>query len=139
LSRGVRLWVFGLLALLCVPAIIGFDVWPLTGWRLFSLSRDATQNEWALDAETGDGIVRVDLEQLPLAFRNAAWPLDHSLHASKRRRGEICFALFEGVRDAVPDAAGLTIVRLHRHMTDAGIEDTEETWTRCGWSTYPPS
>lgn len=135
----VRVFVYGLLVLLCIPAIVGFDVWPLTGWRLFSLSRDATQNEWALDAETADGTVRVDLEQLPLAFRNAAWPLDHALHASERRRGEICTALFEGVRDAIPDAEALTVVRLHRTMTDRDIVDTDEPWTHCGWSSYPPS
>lgn len=132
-----RAWVYLLLTLFCVPGIIGFDVWPLTGWRLFSLSRTLTQIEWALDAETAEGKVRVDLEELPLAFRNAAWPLDRAVHSVPRRRGEICSALFEGVRDAVPEATGLTVVRVYRRMTDDGMVEADETWTRCGWSRHP--
>jgi hypothetical protein len=130
-TRGARLWVYALLVLLLVPGVIGFDAWPLTGWRLFSLSRDADQNEWGLDAETPDGVQRVDLEQLPLAYRNAAWPLDHALHASDRRKAEICDALAIGVRHAVPDATALVVVRLHRHMTDDGPVDTPERWVTC--------
>jgi hypothetical protein len=127
-----RAWVAVLLVLLIVPGVIGFDAWPLTGWRLFSLSRDADQNEWALEAETNGGRQRLDLEQLPLAFRNAAWPLDDSLHASDARRREICDALLVGVRAAVPQATALTIVRLHRHMElDGEAADEPEAWTRC--------
>jgi len=130
--RVARIWAAVLLTLLIVPGVVGFDVWPLTGWRLFSLSRDADQNEWALDAETPDGTVRVDLEDLPLAFRNAAWPLDHSLHASDDRKQEICDALLVGVHDAIPDASTLAVVRLHRHMSTAGdVTDTSEPWVTC--------
>ena len=131
MSRVARAWVALLLALLVVPGIVGFDIWPLTGWRLFSLARDSTQNEWALDAETPTGATRVDLEELPLAFRNAAWPLDDALHASTARRRAICEALLDGVRDAIPDATGLAVVRLRREMTVEGIIDTPDPWTRC--------
>jgi hypothetical protein len=133
ITRAQRAWVVGLLVLLLVPGVVGFDVWPLTGWRLFSLSRDADQNEWALDAGTPDGVQRVDLEQLPLAFRNAAWPLDHALHASDARKREICDALLSGVQDAMPRATGLTVTRLHRHMDDRGhVTDVDEAWAHCG-------
>ena len=79
ITKAQRVWVAVLLVLLLVPGLIGFDVWPLTGWRLFSLARDGDQNEWALEALTPAGIELVDLEDLPLAFRNAAWPLDLAL------------------------------------------------------------
>lgn len=115
-SSGRKLWVYGLLALLCIPGVIGFDAWPLTGWRLFSLSRDGSQTEWALDAETPAGVVHVDLEQLPLAFRNAAWPLADLPSASDARREAVCVALLHGVREAVPDATALVVVRERQEM-----------------------
>jgi hypothetical protein len=132
-TRVQRAWVYALLLLLLVPGVIGFDAWPLTGWRLFSLSRDADQNEWMLEAITPAGLEVVDLEQLPLAYRNAAWPLDHSLRAGDARRAEICAALLEGVREAIPDATGLMVVRVARHMTDDGpIDRDAEEWASCG-------
>jgi hypothetical protein len=133
ITKAQRVWVALLLVVLVVPGLIGFDVWPLTGWRLFSLARDGDQNEWALEALTPAGIELVDLEDLPLAFRNAAWPLDHALHASDARKHEICDALVVGVRRAVPDATALMIVRLHRHMDgDGDVVDTPEEWVTCG-------
>ena len=48
--------------------------------------------------------VPLPLEELPLAYRNAAWPLDHARTASTERRSEICEALLVGVREA--DAVG---------------------------------
>ena len=102
MTTGVKVFVYGLLALLCIPALVGFDVWPLTGWRLFSLSRDATQIEWALDARTPTGLIHVDLEQLPLAFRNAAWPLAHLPKASASRKAAVCDALLDGIRTSIP-------------------------------------
>lgn len=134
-TRVQRAWVGLLLVLLVVPGVIGFDLWPLTGWRLFSLSRDADQNEWELEAILDDGSLEVvDLEQLPLAYRNAAWPLDHARRASTPERTEICEALLVGVGEAVPGASGLVIERVARHMTDDGpVDRSAEEWVVCGW------
>jgi hypothetical protein len=131
ITRVQRAWVVIVLAALLVPGLIGFDVWPLTGWRLFSLSRDADQDGWALEALTPAGVELVDLEELPLAYRNAAWPLDHARGADAARRSEICEALLVGVRRAVPDATALMVLRLHRLMTDHEIVDTPEEWVTC--------
>ena len=106
-----------LLALLIVPGVIGFELWPLTAWRLFSLSRDADQTEWALHVVTADGVTQpVDLEELPLAYRNAAWPLAELPGASEARQREVCAALLVGVRDVVSDARTLTLVRQRAHL-----------------------
>lgn len=133
ITRVQRAWVAVLLALLAVPGIIGFDLWPLTGWRLFSLSRDADQSEWVLEAVVDDGLEVVDLEQLPLAYRNAAWPLDQARRAPMPRRTDICEALLVGVRQAVPDVNALMIVRAAMHMTDDGpVVRHAEEWVTCG-------
>lgn len=128
--RVQRAWVATLLVLLLVPGVIGFDLWPLTGWRLFSLSRDATQTEWALDVDGRE----VDLEQLPLAFRNAAWPLAELPGASAGRQRAVCEALLDGVRAAMPDAEELALVRERRRMRSAAdpvITEDREVIERC--------
>ena len=114
--RTARIWVVALLTLLVVPGVVGFDVWPLTAWRLFSLSRDESQSEWALDARTPDQTRTVDLEELPMAYRNAAWVLDDVPGASPARRDAICGALLDAVREVVPGATGLRLVRERQRM-----------------------
>lgn len=127
ITRVQRGWVVLLLVLLVVPGVIGFDLWPLTGWRLFSLSRDAEQTEWALDVDGRE----VDLEELPLAYRNAAWPLAE-MGSSESRQQEVCDALLVGVRDRYPDAATLDLVRERRTMTDDGVVEDREVVQSCG-------
>ena len=41
-TTGQRRFVGVILALLVVPGLGGFELWPLTGWKLFSANRDAT-------------------------------------------------------------------------------------------------
>ena len=135
--RVVRVWVGVLLTLLIVPGVIGFDVWPLTGWRLFSLARDGAQTEFALDVRVAgdDALQEIDLEQLPLAFRNAAWPLAELPGAPPARRRAVCEALLDGVRDVFPDAEELALVRERRAMRsadDPDITEDREVIERCG-------
>jgi hypothetical protein len=135
ITRLQRAWVVVLLVLLVVPGVIGFDLWPLTGWRLFSLSRDATQTEWALDARRGDAFEEIDLEQLPMAFRNAAWPMATLPSASPTRRTELCEALLLGVRSAITDVRELALVREVRHLEvvdgEESISEEREVLVRC--------
>lgn len=126
--RVQRTWVATLLVLLVVPGVIGFDLWPLTGWRLFSLSRDRAQTEWALDVRVAgdERFEEIDLEQLPLAYRNAAWPLAELPGASPARQRAVCQALLRGVRDVMPEAEELALVRERRRMASADEPDIAE-------------
>jgi hypothetical protein len=110
--RPARWLVGGLLALLLVPGLIGFDAWPLTGWRLFSLARDETQTRWVIEAVDDDGSARiVDLEELPLRYRHAEWPMADLPGASTERRQAVCEALLGAVVDVEPTTAELHIAR----------------------------
>lgn len=106
-------WLVGaLFALLLVPGLIGFDAWPLTGWRLFSLARDETQTLWVLEAVDDDGSSRVvDLEELPLRYRHAEWPMAELPGASPERRQAVCEALLGPVVDVEPGTDELRIAR----------------------------
>jgi hypothetical protein len=118
-------WLVGaLLVLLLVPGLVGFDLWPLTGWRLFSLARDETQTLWVLEAVDGDGSSRlVDVEELPLRYRHAEWPMADLPGASTARRQSVCEALLGAVVDVGPSIAELRIAR-----DRARLEEGDGEW-----------
>lgn len=117
--RSARILVAILFVLLLVPGVIGFDVWPLTGWRLFSLSRDADQSFWVLEAVDGDGERQVvSLEELPLRYRHAAWPMAELRGASAARRDAVCLALLDPVVDVHPSTVELVIARDHAELVE---------------------
>jgi hypothetical protein len=119
-------WLVGvLLVLLLVPGLVGFDAWPLTGWRLFSLARDDTQTLWVLEAVDDDGSARlVDLEELPLRYRHAEWPMSDLPGASTDRRQDVCEALLAAVVEVEPTTAELHIAR-----DRARLEERHGEWT----------
>lgn len=123
--RSARVLVAVLFVLLLVPGVIGFDAWPLTGWRLFSLSRDADQSFWVLEAVDRDGERRVvSLEELPLRYRHAAWPMAELRGASTAQRDAVCLALLDPVLDAHPGTVALVIGRDHAELVERDGEWT---------------
>jgi hypothetical protein len=122
--RSARWLVGALFALLLVPGLVGFDLWPLTGWRLFSLARDDTQTLWVLEAVAGDGSSRlVDVEELPLRYRHAEWPMADLPGASTARRQAVCEALLGAVVDVEPSTVELRIAR-----DRARLEEGDGEW-----------
>jgi hypothetical protein len=122
--RSARVFVAVLFVLLLVPGVVGFDLWPLTGWRLFSLSRDAEQTRWVLQAvdDAGERDV-VSLEELPLRYRHAEWPMAELPGASPARREDVCEALLGAVVEARPGTVALELARDH-----AELVETDGTW-----------
>lgn len=122
-----------LFTLLLVPGFVGFDAWPLTAWRLFSADRGDTQTRYEVAVVGSDGtLVPVDLDELPIAFRNGEWILAELPRDDRGdgRREEVCQAVLAAVRDHVdPDAAGLALVRNRRTMVedpDGGFRATDD-------------
>lgn len=128
-SSSARRFVAVLLALLVVPGIIGFDAWPLTGWRLFSADRGNTQTRWEIaTVDDEGGLAPFDLDDLPIAYRNAEWILAELPGATDDRREEVCQALLHGVlehadTDVTSGLAGVAIVRNRRTMTSTSGGD----------------
>lgn len=135
--RSARLFVAALLVLMLVPGVIGFDAWPLTGWRLFSLSRDADQTRWVLQAVEGEGERHgISLEELPLRYRHAEWPMAELPGASQGRRDAVCEALFGAVVDARPGTVSLELARDHARLVETDgewrTEHDVEPFHTCG-------
>jgi hypothetical protein len=123
--RRARWFVGFLLLAMAVPGLIGFEAWPLTGWRLFSLARDDSQTAWVLDAVDGQGETHVvELEQLPLRYRHAEWPMAELPGASTARQEAVCQALLGAVVDVEPQAVALNITRDRQHMVERDGEWT---------------
>lgn len=121
--RSARVFVAVLFVLLLVPGVIGFDAWPLTGWRLFSLSRDEDQTRWVLEAVDADGERRVvSLEELPLRYRHAEWPMAELPDASGARRDDVCEALLGAVAEVHPDTVELALSRDHARLVEVDGE-----------------
>lgn len=124
--RSARVLVAILFVLLLVPGLIGFDAWPLTGWRLFSLSRGPEQTRWVIEAVAEDGSHRVvSLEELPLRYRHAEWPMSELPGASDARRTAVCAALLGPVLDLLPTTIELVIARDHARL----VEGDDGHWT----------
>ena len=124
--RSARVLVAILFVLLLVPGLIGFDAWPLTGWRLFSLSRGPEQTRWVIEAVDGAGSHRVvSLEELPLRYRHAEWPMSELPGASDARRDAVCEALLTPVLRLLPDTRELIIARDHARL----VEGDDGHWT----------
>ncbi len=124
-TRRQRALVLGALALLAVPGLIGFEAWPLTAWRLFSAERGEAQTRWGLVATSEREVGQpVSLEDLPLRYRNAEWPLADLGGASHERREEVCRALLHAVREELPGVVEVSIVRERRRL-----ERADGDWT----------
>lgn len=117
-------WLAGaVLALLIVPGLLGLEAWPLTGWKLFSLSRDESQTAWVVEAVAADGgTERVDPEELPLGYRHAEWPMAELRDASTERRQEVCEALLGAVVDVEPGTVAVNVVRDRQELVERGGE-----------------
>jgi hypothetical protein len=117
--RRARWFVGVLLLVMAVPGVIGFEAWPLTGWRLFSLARDDSQTAWVLDAVDDRGDTQaVELEQLPLRYRHAEWPMAELPDASTARREAVCQALLGAVVDLEPETVALSITRDRQRLDE---------------------
>lgn len=148
--RSVRWFVGVLLVLLLIPGLVGFDVWPLTGWRLFSLSNRSCRERWVVEAVSSDGDVEVvSFEDLPLGYRHGEWavarlagssvPLEADcpppaprVHddpdgASPERREEVCRTFGDAVTQVRRDVVEVRLVRDRQRMVE---EDGEWVLTR---------
>jgi hypothetical protein len=118
-SRTQRRFVAGLLALLCVPGVIGLDLWPLTGWRLFSANRQPTQVRLVLEAIAADGSVSVvDPDDLPYGFRNMEFALLQLPEASDAKKAEVCRVLLDAAAVARPGTVAVRVAYDKQELVD---------------------
>jgi hypothetical protein len=115
-APGVRWFVWVFLAAFVVAGVLGFEAWPLTGWRLFADARPARQVTW--EAVTVDAAGRerpVPWGDLPVRFRGNVQVLKGFQDLRPGQQAEVCAAWAGGVRARGGDVLA---VRIYRVETD---------------------
>lgn len=116
-GRAQRRLVVTALVLLLVPGIIGFDLWPLTAWRLFSLARTDLEPTWEIEAvDPQGGVTEIGLDTLPIGYQLAEWHMAELDNAPDSRRDDVCAAFLQIVSDDRPGTAQVNIVRNDRRL-----------------------
>lgn len=107
------------LTLLLVPGIVGFDLWPLNGWRLYSVAWKAERTQFVVEALDAAGVVSpVDLDELPLGYRHAEWPMMGLPGASAERRDDMCQALADAVVEARPTTVEVRLTQDRERLVE---------------------
>ena len=118
-----RLFVGVLLVLLLVGPCGGVEAWPVTRWRLFSANRQATDTRWLVQSVGADGSAStVSLEELPLGYRHAEWPMADLPRKSEARRQQVCEALGPAVADARPGTRKVALVKDEQELVQRGSD-----------------
>jgi hypothetical protein len=111
-SRRVRRTVHAFLLVLAVTGLAHIELWPLTGFRLFSELRGSTREGWAIVAVDPAGAEHtIDLQELPVGYRYTSKILEHFSGLSAEERDDVCDA-WSGPRRAGGDA--VMSVRVYR-------------------------
>ncbi len=125
-----RLVAYGLPLLIVVVAAFNLNVWPATGWRLFSGVRQETQVTWIIEATDDSGVVgRYDpASQGPHRF---AWR--HVLTDSVgdgARQALLCEEWLAEARASTPSTQDLTVRRAVVAIPRDDASHTRVQWER---------
>jgi hypothetical protein len=110
-SRRVRVFVAVFLAAFFICSVFGLELWPLTGWRLFSQLRTDHQVSWRATAVGEDGEKQILFGELPRAYRNFPLVMRTLSELPPAEQAAACHAWLEAARHERP---GTHTVRLYR-------------------------
>jgi hypothetical protein len=134
--RGIRVFVAAFLAAFVVCGLFGLELWPLTGWRLFSELRTDRQVAWRATAVHAEGETQVRFSELPHAFRNFSLVMRTFADLPRAEREAACRAWLEAARRERPEASAVRIYRIdwylsHRHGSRDGPPPSETLLLAC--------
>jgi hypothetical protein len=118
--RRIRIFVASFLAAFVACGLLDLELWPLTGWRLFSELRTDRQVAWRAAAVGDDGETQIRFAELPRAFRNFPLVMRTFSELPRSEQSAACRAWLEAVRREEPGTSAVRIYRVdwylsHRH------------------------
>ena len=107
-------WFVGIfLGVVMLFGFVGFEAWPLTAFRLFSVARDDDRTSWEARTVDADGVeTPFDQQDLPLGYRLAEWPMSEFPSSSDATRADVCRGIAKGARDVGRDVEAVRIYRV---------------------------
>lgn len=135
-SRWTRGCVYAFLLVFAVTGFAHLELFPFSGFRLFSEVRPAERHSWQLRAVDGDGIeTEIHLSKLPRGIRHTTDLLGDFDDLSAAARDEICDAWTQPLRD---DGAEVSVVRVYHvvvHVRPGGPPPRRTLSYECGGRT----
>lgn len=123
--RGIRAFVAAFLLAFVVCGLVGLEVWPLTGWRLFSQLRTDHQVAWRATAVADGRETQIHFDQLPRAYRNFPLVMRTLPTRPRQEQAAVCVAWLDAARAEHPATTEVRIYRVdwylsHRHGAQDG-------------------
>ncbi len=119
-GRTVRVFVYAFISAVLVCGLASLELWPLTGFRLFSQRRSDVTHGWSIVAVGADGREEpIAFRELPLYARNTPKLVDDFGDLDQRERDQRCRAWAE----AADSELGIDAARIHIYQT------TRPVWT----------
>ena len=116
-SPRTRHLVHAFLLVFAITGIAHIELYPFSGFRLFSELRDDERLGWQLKAVDDEGEeIGIDLDDLPLGYRHTARLIPGMAHLSADERDAICDAWVGPLR-----ARGIHVVRVRIYRTVVSI------------------
>lgn len=135
-SERARRWVHAFLFVFAVTGVAHLELFPFSGFRLFSELRPAERASWQLRAVDGDGTeTAIRLAELPLAYRNTTRLLLEFDHLSAAARDEICDAWAQPLRDGGAPVEGVRVYAVVESVRPDGPPPRRTLAYECGGQT----
>ena len=117
ISPRTRHAVHAFLLVFAITGVAHLELFPFSGFRLFSEVRSEARVTWDLRAVDDAGEeLEIDIEQLPLGYRQAPRIIATLDDLPKRERDEICDAWATPLRER-----GVRVVRVRIYRTAASV------------------
>jgi hypothetical protein len=122
----VRAVVLAVLGLFVVSGAVGLEAWPLTGWHLFSTTREQSERSWqAYVVDPTGEETRVVWVELPTAYRHSDRLLSSLPFLPDDEAEAACEGYVDELRSEFPDLVEVRIYKVTDRFDDDG-EHREE-------------
>jgi hypothetical protein len=132
-SPRLRRTVHWFLLVFAITGVAHLELWPFTGFRLFSELRTAEREGWRLVAVDDAGEEHpIRLGELPVAYRNTARLVDGFDRRTAAERDAVCDAWAEAVRQEGGEVDHVRIYAVVASVRPDGPPPTRTLAYECG-------
>ncbi len=133
LGRWTRWWVYAFLLVFAVTGVAHLELFPFSGFRLFSELRTEERHSWQIRAVGPDGDeTPIRLSELPLAFRNTSTLLLEFDDLTEEGRDAVCDAWAQPRRDHGAVVTGVRVYAVVGSVRPDGPRPQRRLAYECG-------